>query len=1139
MFRTLPVLAASVVAAFAPAQGLPQAGDAAPKPSSDPRVMLDYAQFDPLVGLPTLPANLRAGANVHLHIVQFHATPTDADRRAVEDLGGAIRGYLPHDCHIVEMRDGAMALYELNAVRWVGPYEPAYRLEPFLLRELLAANGVPTRRYNLVMVDKRADKPALAAEIQAMGGEVVNTHDGGLLFTADLNQAQLLRAAQLDEVLWIDRWSDTEEDMDNARIQGGGNYVESVGGYTGSGVRGHVYEGVEGTHPDFTTPIQQRGPAACSAAASHGHATAGIIFGNGTSNAAVRGMAPDAVGFYTTYVSSTSATCATSPARNTIIGDLVNNDEVMFTTASWGNARTFFYTSVSADADDIVFDHRIPWTQSQSNAGNQDSRPQAWGKNIISVGGVRHYDDSNPANDSWNNSGSTGPAQDTRSKPDLAAYYDSIGTSDRTGSAGYSSGNWTGSFGGTSGATPIIAGHNALAIQMYTDGLFQVDLPVASGTRFQNRPLAQTLKALQIAAANMYTPTASDNRREHVGWGFPSLQNMYDRRDKITIIPEDKPIVQGATHTYDFDVASGESIVKFVMTYVDPAGNPAAAFDRINDLTMRVTSPSGVSYWGNNGLDGAGQANQSTSGGSADTRDTVEVVVIDTPQSGTWTVEITAPTVTQDAHLATAATDATYALVVNGGVVNAGAACAVYLPDPSPTGTTSNFFPWGGYSPTTLDTVYASDNGGSIGGTVYFDVTVANPVWIHSVMVNTNTAVGTPLHIDLYSKSGSHVGSEGTPGAWTARTAGSGSAAGADVASQIDLAQPFRLSAGSYAFAIHATDFNHRYTNGANSYVDANLQIDAGAGSNGLFTGGVFTPRTANVSLKYRPTTATAQNMRYQVLLRSSELGAAGNITDLGFAGSASGSHYNSNLQIRMAHRPAGYTMAANFAANISGSSVVHSSNFYTWNYSDGQWESIGLQQPFAYNGTSDVVVEILARGNVQTAVGGFWRESNRPRVYSAVWDLASPATGSVDTSGARIRVEFGCASANEIGSSCGSLAAGHSGSSALGETFTFEVGGAPPSSVAFIGLAVNNGAPFPLDLTGSGFTNCLALQNSIVTLSKPTSATGEATHDLTIPNNPGLVGFRVYGQWLAIDADEPGSLTFSNGTFLTCGSPL
>ena len=130
---------------------------------------------------------------------------------------------------------------------------------------------------------------------------------------------------------------------------------------------------------------------------------------------------------------------------------------------------------------------------------------------------------------------------------------------------------------------------------MYTDHLWTPPR-VNGGTRFQNRPYAQTLKALQIACANLYTPIATNNRREHVGWGFPSLSNMYNRRDKITIIPEDVPIQQGQTHTYKVEVLPGETTLKICMTYLDPAGNPTAAFDRINNLNLQVRRPNNLLY---------------------------------------------------------------------------------------------------------------------------------------------------------------------------------------------------------------------------------------------------------------------------------------------------------------------------------------------------------------------------------------------------------------------------------------------------------------------------------------------------------------------------------------------------------------
>ena len=50
-----------------------------------------------------------------------------------------------------------------------------------------------------------------------------------------------------------------------------------------------------------------------------------------------------------------------------------------FQTNSWGDGQTPVYTSKSHELDDIIWRLDIAILQSQSNTGNQNSRPQAWG----------------------------------------------------------------------------------------------------------------------------------------------------------------------------------------------------------------------------------------------------------------------------------------------------------------------------------------------------------------------------------------------------------------------------------------------------------------------------------------------------------------------------------------------------------------------------------------------------------------------------------------------------------------------------------------------------------------------------------------------------------------------------------------
>ncbi|MBL6755395.1 MAG: S8 family serine peptidase [Planctomycetes bacterium] len=658
------ILSTSLAASAIATTAIAQSPIVASAPSSiSSQIKLRYASFDPTVALPEIPEILQSGPRDSMRIVQFQGIPTQADRDTIEALRGEIIGYLPSNAYVVRMgADKIEVLESVASVRWVGDYHPAFRLDPDLQGEEVLQQ--PARgRYNVVVANKRTDKPSLVSRIKDIGGIVNSEQTGSLLIEVTLSGPQLVQALHMDEVLWIDRWSAPELDMDNARIQGGGNYVESMGGYTGTGVNAHIYEGVEATHPDFTGPVIN--VRSSGAAQSHGHATAGIVFGNGNSNPAVRGMAPDAGKFYTNYGS-------VNGSRYQVVDDLVNIHNVSHTTASWGGARTFFYTSTSAESDDIVFDHDISWTQSQSNAGNQDSRPQAWAKNVFSIGGVLHNNNSNPNDDSWSGSGSTGPASDGRIKPTMCAYYDGIGTSDRTGGSGYSSGSWTSNFGGTSGATPIVAGHNVIALEMYTDeilpgvGTFGQALRVPGGTTHENRPHFTTLKALQVVNARQYSFTASssDNRREHCGWGFPNLQDMYDNREKTIIIDETQVITQGETQVVMAGVEPGEAVFKVSLNWNEPAGNPSASSQLVNNLSLRVTSPTGVVYWGNNGLE---SGVWSVVGGSEDNTNSIENVFVQNPVDGDWQIEIIATAIVQDSHVETPAVDADYALVAVGG----------------------------------------------------------------------------------------------------------------------------------------------------------------------------------------------------------------------------------------------------------------------------------------------------------------------------------------------------------------------------------------------------------------------------------------------------------------------------------------
>jgi hypothetical protein len=628
---------------------------------------LRYEDFDPAVGVPAVPSQAADDAS-NLHLVQFVTQPLPEFRSAISALGGTVYNFIANHTHIVKMTPSVRdAVAALPYVRWVGPYHPAYRLEPFLLEgQSVAPQLFPLQRYNIQVFEAGMDQKNIVADrIAAMGGTINTRNAGKFLLEATLTPNQLFEVARWDEVLYVDRWTPYEADMDIIRQVGGADYIESVGGYSGQGVRGEVLDiGFNPGHVDFATrPLIQH---TAVSTADHGASTSGICFGDGTGDPMARGLLPDGQGI----IASWDAVSVGTPRYEHTEELLQAPYFAVFQTASVGSGVTTEYTSTSADTDTMLFDLDILHCQSQSNTGSRLSRPQAWAKNVVSGGAVRHDDTASLLDDCWCGFASIGPAEDGRIKPDLCFFNDHV----LTCSAG-SPTSYNPDFGGTSAATPIIAGHFGLFFQMWSDGIFGNEVAPA-GTVFENRPHMTTAKAVMINTARPYpfTGASSDLTRVHQGWGLPDLKHLYDTREQLAIIDESVVLTNMESAEFTAFVSAGAPDLRVTLTYADPAGVPAASQHRINDLTLKVTAPNDTVYWGNNGLK---EGIWSLPGGAADTIDTVENVFVENPAEGLWTIEVIASEINEDGHVETPQLDADFALVISGAVT---ATC-------TPTGT--------------------------------------------------------------------------------------------------------------------------------------------------------------------------------------------------------------------------------------------------------------------------------------------------------------------------------------------------------------------------------------------------------------------------------------------------------------------
>ncbi len=156
--------------------------------------------------------------------------------------------------------------------------------------------------------------------------------------------------------------------MDIVRTVGGADYVESVAGYTGQGVRGESFDAeFNVNHPDWASrpALIHGGPVPLG---DHGTATVGILFGDGTGDADARGMMPDGQ----PIIAALGNIGISDGTRYRHTGELLEAPYfAVFQSSSVGDFRTLDYTTASAEHDTILFDWDLLHCQSQSNAGDQ------------------------------------------------------------------------------------------------------------------------------------------------------------------------------------------------------------------------------------------------------------------------------------------------------------------------------------------------------------------------------------------------------------------------------------------------------------------------------------------------------------------------------------------------------------------------------------------------------------------------------------------------------------------------------------------------------------------------------------------------------------------------------------------------
>ncbi|MCP4251753.1 MAG: S8 family serine peptidase, partial [bacterium] len=244
-------------------------------------------------------------------------------------------------------------------------------------------------------------------------------------------------------------------------------------------------------------------------------------------------------------------------------------------------------------------------------------------KNHIAVGGVNANDDSMTTFSSW------GPTDDGRIKPDLVAPGCQVGGDNGVTSTFAFDDTGYVTLCGTSMASPTVTGLAALLIEDFK-------------TQYPNRPLFRNsmLKAVLAHTADDGGNLGPDYQ---YGYGSVRIQPAVDlmrsgafREDSLT---------QGMSYTATVMVNPGDPELRVTLAWDDYPATPNVVPALVNDLDLIVTSPSAVRHYPWT-LD-PGNPTAAAVRTQEDHVNNIEQVLVETPETGAWTIEVYANNVPQ------------------------------------------------------------------------------------------------------------------------------------------------------------------------------------------------------------------------------------------------------------------------------------------------------------------------------------------------------------------------------------------------------------------------------------------------------------------------------------------------------------
>ena len=614
-------------------------------------IRLATLTFDPLEKL-DIPKQIRideVAKKPEHFIVQFHKPLTQKEQTYIQGKYNLkLTEYIP-DFAYLEMVDPEI-LRNLSSdplFRASVPYHPAFKISPFIGERRFRT---PERQkmeglwLSAILFDD-SPKEKVVDLLRNLNADKITVIDdrktGGTLQIRFIipSKKELENIARIPEIRWIEEVG--EINLDNGTTAGtiqsgtpGTTPIWNVGLHGENQIIGVLDSVVDIAHCFFrdntnNTPrpahrklVGLRNTSG-SGVGNHGTFVAGIAVGddfNNPSTHANRGMA------WAARITFGNTDDLASTSLFNYLTDAAN-DGARIHTNSWHDEPVPQYSQRAVDVDSFVWTNEDNLVLGSSGNVGEQIGPPGTAKNAMCVSASQR--DPNEMNFG---DGCDGPTLDGRRKPEIVSPGCNINSSRVSTPCGVATGGCA-----TSWATPATAGAAALARQYYIEGFYP------TGTRHLLHafiPSGALLKATLLNGTIDMTGIADyPNNRE--GWGLIRLNNVLSfpgntRSLRIWDTRNVAGITTGDIRIHHVSVVNNTQPLKITLVWSEPPGAVSSANPVVNNLDLEVVSPDGTQTFRGNVFAGG----ISITGGAADANNNVEMLLINNPVQGDWTIRV-------------------------------------------------------------------------------------------------------------------------------------------------------------------------------------------------------------------------------------------------------------------------------------------------------------------------------------------------------------------------------------------------------------------------------------------------------------------------------------------------------------------